>query len=404
MVRQLAIIPALLALLTAAAAAQTRSIVETASAAGNFDTLLKAAKAAGLVETLSGPGPFTVFAPTDGAFAALPKGALADLLKPENRQRLKAVLMLHVVVGETRSDSALRTLDTVGGQRLRFDRSEGRLRVSAAANATPSNVLTADLACANGVIHVIDRVLLPQEQDIIALAAENGSVKTLLAAIDAAGLTDALRGDGPFTLLAPTDAAFASLPPGTVERLLRSENRDELAAILKYHVVPGRVYADQALAARSAATLLGAPVGISFREASLRVNDANVFTADLQARNGVIHVIDAVLLPPGPQTGGIDADVRRLLTTAIERGAPLFNAGNAAACAAAYETAAESLLLLGDGRLSSASQAALRSALQAARDSHSDSDRAWALRNAFDALLAGEDAPQRKPAARSGRH
>jgi len=133
--------------------------------------------------------------------------------------------------------------------------------------------------------------------DIVDVAAEAGAFTTLLAAAEAAGLVDVLRSDGPFTVFAPTDAAFAALPHGTVERLLRPENRPALQALLTYHVVPGRITSDQ-LAGRTAApaTVNGAILAIDGRN-GVQVNNATVITADVVASNGVIHVIDTVLMP-----------------------------------------------------------------------------------------------------------
>ncbi|MGE3780054.1 MAG: fasciclin domain-containing protein [Pirellulaceae bacterium] len=136
------------------------------------------------------------------------------------------------------------------------------------------------------------------EKDIVSTAVAAGSFKTLAAALTAANLVDALKGPGPFTVFAPTDEAFAKLPAGTVETLLKPENRDKLIGILKYHVVSGRVRSTEALAAREAATLQGGKLKISASEGKARVNDANLVKTDIEASNGVIHVIDQVLLPP----------------------------------------------------------------------------------------------------------
>ncbi len=133
--------------------------------------------------------------------------------------------------------------------------------------------------------------------DIVDVASQAGVFNTLLAAAQAAGLVDTLRSDGPLTLFAPTDAAFAALPHGTVERLLRPENRAALQAVLTYHVVPGRITSDQ-LAGRTSApvTVNGAILAIDGRN-GVQVNSATVVTADIAASNGVIHVIDTVLMP-----------------------------------------------------------------------------------------------------------
>lgn len=137
-----------------------------------------------------------------------------------------------------------------------------------------------------------------QTSDIVDTAVAAGSFETLVAAVQAAGLVETLKGDGPFTVFAPTDAAFAKLPAGTVESLLLPENRDQLAAILTYHVVAGKVMsADLAGKALSTATVEGSDVDIDATGSSVMVDGARVVTADVEASNGVIHVIDAVIMP-----------------------------------------------------------------------------------------------------------
>lgn len=137
----------------------------------------------------------------------------------------------------------------------------------------------------------------PKEPDIIDIASSNGDFSTLVAAVKAAGLVDTLKGDGPFTVFAPTNAAFAALPAGTVETLLKPENKDQLVKILTYHVVPGEVTSDQLAGKRmDVATVQGQTVHIDGRK-GVKVNKSRVTTADIMASNGVIHVIDKVLLP-----------------------------------------------------------------------------------------------------------
>jgi len=133
--------------------------------------------------------------------------------------------------------------------------------------------------------------------DIVAVAAGAGQFNTLVAAVKAADLVETLQSPGPFTVFAPTDAAFAKLPPGTVDSLLLPENKDKLVAILTYHVVPGKVMAKDVVALDSAATVEGQSVSISASDSGVRVNDANVVATDVMASNGVIHVIDTVLIP-----------------------------------------------------------------------------------------------------------
>ena len=139
---------------------------------------------------------------------------------------------------------------------------------------------------------------LAQDADIVDTAVEAGTFTTLVAAVGAAGLVDVLKGDGPFTVFAPTDDAFAALPAGTVEDLLKPENKDQLIAILTYHVVPGKVMSTDLVDDMMAATVQGSSVTIDL-DNGVMVDGANVVAADIAATNGVIHVIDAVILPQG---------------------------------------------------------------------------------------------------------
>jgi len=134
-------------------------------------------------------------------------------------------------------------------------------------------------------------------QDIVDTAVAAGSFKTLAAALQAAGLVDTLKGKGPFTVFAPTDEAFAKLPPGTVEDLLKPENKEKLVAILTYHVVPGKVLAAQVAKMNSAKTVNGQSVAISVNDGTVIVDNAKVVKTDILCSNGVIHVIDSVVLP-----------------------------------------------------------------------------------------------------------
>lgn len=136
-----------------------------------------------------------------------------------------------------------------------------------------------------------------KKADIVDVAVENGSFTTLVAAVKAAGLVDTLKGEGPLTVFAPTDEAFAKLPDGTVEMLLMPENKDKLVAILTYHVVPGKVMAADVVKLDKAATVEGQDVMIAVEDDKVMVNDAQVIATDVGASNGVIHVIDTVLMP-----------------------------------------------------------------------------------------------------------
>jgi transforming growth factor-beta-induced protein len=268
-------------------------IVDTAVKAGQFDTLVAAVKAAGLVDVLKSDGPFTVFAPTDEAFAKLPKGTLESLLKPENKDKLAAILTYHVAPGKLTASDVTRATGAISanGQWLGFKSSNGKVMVDEA------TVVTADIKCANGVIHVIDQVVLPEQQNIVQVAAGAKTFNTLLTAATKAGLAEALQSDGPFTVFAPTDEAFAKLPAGTLENLLKPENKEQLAKIVKYHVLSGRVYSPAAMKANDAGTLAGQDVRFSRKNDALYIDNARILATDIDAANGVIHVIDAVILP-----------------------------------------------------------------------------------------------------------
>jgi uncharacterized surface protein with fasciclin (FAS1) repeats len=133
--------------------------------------------------------------------------------------------------------------------------------------------------------------------DIVDTAVAAGQFNTLAAALEAAGLVDTLKSEGPFTVFAPTDEAFAALPEGTVETLLKPENRDQLVSILTYHVVPGKVMASDVVSLSEATTVNGSDIAIKVMDGSVHINDATVIAADVNASNGVIHVIDTVILP-----------------------------------------------------------------------------------------------------------
>ncbi len=265
-------------------------IVDTAIQAGAFTTLVDALESAKLVDALKGKGPYTVFAPTDEAFARLEQ-------EVSDADTLRSILKYHVVSGSLTAKDVvkLRSAETLNGQRISIDVRGSNVRLDRA------RLVKTDIECSNGVIHVIDAVLMPATDNIVEVASKAGAFGTLLKAATAAGLAKPLMGDGPFTVLAPTDDAFAKIDDKTLRSLLRKQNRDKLAAILKYHVIPGRVYADQALQARTASTLQKANVDFAIRSGRLTVNDAVVLDNDIQASNGVIHVIDTVLMPPRPR-------------------------------------------------------------------------------------------------------
>jgi uncharacterized surface protein with fasciclin (FAS1) repeats len=262
-------------------------IVDTAVAAGNFNTLVAAVKAAGLAEALKGDGPFTVFAPNDAAFAKLPAGTVEALL--QDKDKLAEILTYHVISGKFLAADVLNltSAKTLQGSSVSFDTSNGVM-------VNNAKVIATDIETSNGVIHVIDTVLLP-ESDIVDTARGAGSFNTLLAAVEAAGLTETLRVGGPFTVFAPTDAAFAKLPEGTVAALLK--DKEKLRSILLYHVLAGEVTAKQVVKLTQAKTAMGQSFSIHVGEGGVRVDDANVVKTDIMTGNGVIHVIDSVIIP-----------------------------------------------------------------------------------------------------------
>lgn len=273
--------------------ASTNSIVSVASSNADFSTLVAAVKAAGLAERLSGGDPVTVFAPTNEAFAKLPKGTVETLLKPENKDRLARILAFHVVPGKVMAAQAVKLTNapSLSGQRLNLMLKGDALMINGA------KVIKTDIDASNGIIHVIDTVILPSEDDLAATASKAGMFNTLLAAAKAAGLVDALKGDGPLTVMAPTDEAFARLPAGTVESLLKPANKEALATVLKTHIISGRIFSDEALKAGEAKTLAGETIRFSMNGGKAMVNSATIVKTDIQATNGVVHVIDSVILP-----------------------------------------------------------------------------------------------------------
>jgi transforming growth factor-beta-induced protein len=298
-------------------------IVETAAAAGNFTTLLAAAEAADLVGALKGAGPITVFAPTDEAFAKLPEGTVAALLN--DKDALTAILTYHVVPGAVTAAEVVKLTSaaTLNGKDLTITVVEGKVMID---NAM---VTVTDIKATNGIIHVIDAVMIPAaagsaRAGIEGAAASLGSgwivnavrsgnlnwftkylslytvsrlagLPTLTTAVQAAGLQSTLMYKGPFTLFGPTEQAFAALPAGTVEALLKDPAT--LSNILLYHVTAGVVKAADVVKLTEATMANGGKVSISVVNGGVKINNANVLFVNIAARNGVLHIIDGVLIP-----------------------------------------------------------------------------------------------------------
>ena len=280
------------------------SIVDVAAGIEDFSSLVAAVGAAGLVETLDQGGPLTVFAPTNAAFGQLDPTVLNDLLtNPESQDALINILGYHVVPG--RITSGMLGLDVVnllkgatsGGYVEMLNGSDLRVDVTPFGVMLDGTamVVDPDIEVGNGIIHVIDQVLLPP-QDIIDTAINAGIFNTLYAAIDVAGLEQTLRETDGLTVFAPTDDAFAALGEETINALLADPAA--LGNILAYHVVAAEVYSAN-VEAGLVGMFNGDTAEISVTEdGTLMINDANIIVTDIVASNGVIHVIDAVILPP----------------------------------------------------------------------------------------------------------
>jgi transforming growth factor-beta-induced protein len=271
------------------------NVVDRLKQDGRFTTLLTAVELAGLTDTLKSGGPFTVFAPTDDAFAALPAGTLDALV--QDIPTLKNILLYHVL---GRRDSSFEllvksTAKTLQGNPVLVVSEHGRVKVNQA------TVTRANVWASNGLIHVINSVLLPPQDAIevksmVDVLKLDGRFKTLLAALDAAGLTDTVASAPALTLFAPTDDAFGALPPGTVESLLA--DTDALKNVLLYHVLGEKRGAIELVAARQAQTLQESTVSIQLRDWKVFINDAPVLNANVNTPNGFIHTLGKVLLPP----------------------------------------------------------------------------------------------------------
>ncbi|CAN5644831.1 hypothetical protein BH09MYX1_BH09MYX1_23380 [soil metagenome] len=282
---------------TTSPATAKKDIVDTAVAAGSFTKLAAALKAAGLVDTLKGPGPFTVFAPTDDAFAKIPQDKLDALLK--DKVALGALLKAHVVSGKVMAADVTKMTSATT--------LNGTFPVNASADGVMignAKVIKTDIECSNGVIHVIDTVIMPDDKataaapaklDLLGTAEKAGNFNTLAKLVGDAGLADTLKGPGPFTIFAPTDEAFAKIDKKTLDAL--AADKTKLAAVLKYHVVAGRVMAADVAKMKTAKTVNGKEAKITVDKSGVMVDKAKVVTADIECSNGVIHVIDSVLTP-----------------------------------------------------------------------------------------------------------
>jgi len=298
---------AVVALAAAAlAAAQTQNIVQIAQADPELRALVDALIAGGLVDTLSGPGPFTVFAPIDQAFGALGDNILDYVFNPDNKKALDTVLTYHVVSGavtsgQIKDGQVIPTVDA--GQSVTAHVNGGNVEINNA------RVIKANIMATNGVIHIVDHVLVPgnfnyPKDDIPTTASGVAALSTLVTALKAGNLVNALaQPNGPFTVFAPTNTAFNNLPAGVLAYLLA--HPQELDQVLAYHVVDrrgdrgrGRLYADEIKNFEEAFTLEGSPLVFIVGGGKVLVNgNSTVVQANVDTSNGVVHVVDTVLIP-----------------------------------------------------------------------------------------------------------
>ena len=284
---------------------ETKDIPANAEATGLHDSLVAALAHAGLVETLQGDGPFTVFAPTDAAFEAAGIDLSTFDTEAEN-ETLSDILLYHVISGAVDAanvtDGLVATM--VNGDNTTFTVTNETIMINDA------NITDRDVAASNGIIHIIDKVLLPPAEepaleDISGVAAGTGVHDSLVAALTHAGLVATLQGDGPFTVFAPTDEAFAEagIDLSTFDN---DEANATLTDILTYHVYAGSVAAADVTDGMVATMVNGDDATFTVVNGTVMVGGATVTTADVAASNGVIHVIDKVLMPPADEPAVVD--------------------------------------------------------------------------------------------------
>ena len=370
-----------------AAPSSAGSLASVATKA-NLTTLLALVKAAEL--ELPGNAKLTIFAPTNEAFAKLPAKQVEFLTSAEGRPTLQAILKHHVVAQSVGSSAVLdrRRLPALSGQSLEVD--------PAGLTVDGARLVATDVAFDGGVVHVIDSVMLPELRSIEQVVAEDERFATLREAIGAAGLGPQLgsRNPGPWTLLAPSNEAFGAIPDDQLKALL--EDRPALTAVLAAHVLPTAIRREEMLAQGSARTLLSdGTVEFALKSGAITVDGARIEVADIEAANGIIHVIDRVL--PARSTAPAAAastlpqralQAAAILELAIERGVPRFNAGDEASCAAMYELAITSVVLLGADAVGEGAKADLEGALEQGARHPDASERAWTYRRAMDRTLA----------------
>ena len=381
--------------LGAAQKATSNQSLATVAEKANLTTLLALVKAAEL--ELPKGARVTIFAPTNAAFAKLPEEQVKFLTSAAGKSVLQTILKHHIV-GQPLEISAVldrRRLKALSGQTLNVD--PNKLTINDA------QLVATDVAFESGVVQVIDSVLMPELRTIDEMISADARCSTLRTALDAAGLGAQLGKDnpGPWTLLAPSNNAFAGVPPAALSALLA--DKSALTAVLAGHVLPTAIRREEMLSQGSARTLMGdGDVAFALNAGVITVADARIEVADIEAANGVIHIIDRVLLnkksastkSSAKSDGKSDANTMSfaqrattLFELAIELGVPLFNDGDPASCAALYEIAITAVVLLGDNSTTMQTGTTLSDALKAGKANADPKERAWIYRRAMDRAL-----------------
>lgn len=306
----------------------SENITEVASARGDLSTLVAAVEAGGLAETLAEGGPYTVFAPDNAAFDQLPDGVKEALLDPINKATLSSLLTYHVVEGKlTAADleqaiedgGGTDTLTTVNGDILKVTQL-GDYIVLLDAFGKRVTITASDLPASNGMLHVVNTVLNPNNVNLEGLVQSGGNImqflnqnsdfSTMATAVKAAGLASLLISGDTYTVFAPVNEGFSKLPEGALEDLLKDENKEALVGVLKYHIIRGGLSSKSLRAAIKSKNgpvvltmLNGEKVEVSLDGETFVMTDANgnsvsVTAADMGAYNGVIHILDGVMMPP----------------------------------------------------------------------------------------------------------
>ena len=279
---------------------QAQTVVEVIANSENHTTLESAIIAAELNTALSGTGPFTVFAPTDAAFEMLPEGYLEFLLMEANKDSLASVLSYHVVPGDTTASELMDGMmlpTLVSGDSL-FVRLMGEM-----VHINGAMVTMADIDASNGTVHVIDMVLTQPAASVVDVIMTTDTLSTLATAIEEAELEDALMMEGPYTIFAPANDAFSAIDQADLAALLADPDGD-LTDILQYHVVAGTYTSADFTDGMMLMTLQGEELEISVMNDTILIDTAMVIMSDMMADNGIVHVINGVLMPEAVTSAG----------------------------------------------------------------------------------------------------